>query len=69
VTRKQLEDYCESNEIFMDTYSPGDGVTRYRFFNRAGNDYFGPANGCFTALGIKEATAYAVGRAHGQPIN
>jgi hypothetical protein len=45
------------------TWSPGDGVTRYRFFREppANQSYFGPANGIFTALGLKEAMAYARG--------
>jgi hypothetical protein len=45
------------------TWSPGDGVTRYRFFRNApqGQTYFGPDNGIFTALGIKEAETYAAG--------
>lgn len=45
------------------TYSPGDGVTRYRFFYNApvGQSYFGPANGRYTALGFKEAMAFARG--------
>jgi hypothetical protein len=45
------------------TWSPGDGVTRYRFFKNApaGQTYFGPDNGIFTALGMKEAEAFARG--------
>lgn len=45
------------------TYSPGDGVTRYRFFHKPPKKqtYFGPDSGVFTALGIKEAVAYAYG--------
>lgn len=36
-------------------HSPGDGVTRYRFFTNPKNDYFGPENGIHTALGLKAA--------------
>jgi len=45
------------------TYSPGDGVTRYRFFKNASpkQDYFGPDNGIYTALGYAEAEAFAQG--------
>jgi hypothetical protein len=45
------------------TYSPGDGVTRYRFFKNASpkQDYFGPDNGIYTALGYAEAEAFASG--------
>ena len=48
------------------TYSPGDGVTRYRFFHNAPakQTYFGPANGAYTALGMKEAVAFAAGLGH-----
>lgn len=44
-------------------YSPGDGQTRYRFFHKAPakQSYFGPASGVYTALGFKEAHAYASG--------
>jgi len=48
----------------VDTWSPGDGVTRYRFFNRP-SDYFGPANGIYTALGFAEAETFAQGLAQG----
>lgn len=45
------------------TWNPGDGVTRYRFFEDAprNQSYSGPDNGIFTALGIKEAEAFAAG--------
>ncbi len=47
------------------TWSPGDGVTRYRFFHNAPakQSYHGPKNGNFTALGFKEAMAFASGLA------
>ena len=80
--------------LYVRTYSPGDGVTRYRFFKRercslcldrpgynglgkpckgcdAGylpddNGFFGPANGIYTALGLKEAFTFVEGAlAHG----
>lgn len=45
----------------VETYSPGDGITRYRFFENAApnQDYFGPGNGMHTALGYKKAFLYA----------
>jgi len=48
------------------TWSPGDGVTRYRFFKDAppNQSYFGPANGIYTALGYKEAVTFASGLVH-----
>lgn len=42
------------------TYSPGDGVTRYRFGH--GDDYFSMQSS-YTALGASEALAYANGLA------
>ena len=49
--------------FYFVTHSPGDGVIR--FISTPGNSYFGPASGDFTALGRKEAEAYAAGRIHG----
>lgn len=48
----------------VDTYSPGDGVTRYRFFDVPNGRYFAD-RGSFTALGYKEAVTYARGLADG----
>ena len=62
---QELRDYCETGSFHVTTYSPGDGVTRYRFFSKEGNDYFGPDEGDWTALGIAEAWAYARGRRQG----
>jgi hypothetical protein len=55
----------------VDAYSPGDGVTRYRFFKlsdleRHGIDpreqnYFGPASGVHTALGLAAANTFLAG--------
>jgi hypothetical protein len=53
------------------TYSPGDGVTRYRFFKNAPakQDYFGPDNGIYTALGYAEAEAFASGLVSEADVN
>lgn len=61
----ELKHNCEQAGFYVATYSPGDGVTRYRFFTEPGNSYFGPGSGVYTALGFKEADAYATGRIHG----
>lgn len=47
----------------VETWAPGDGAKRYRFFHNAPADqtYHGPRDGIFTALGMKEAEAYAKG--------
>ena len=59
---EQLSAACEKVALWVATYSPGDGVTRYRFFDKPGNSYFGPDNGLNTELGYKAACAYARGR-------
>ncbi len=61
-TKDELREACAKKKIYVRTYSPGDGVTRYRFFKHAKNSYFGPENGQYTALGMKEAVTYARGR-------
>uniref|UniRef100_A0A6H1ZZ97 Uncharacterized protein n=1 Tax=viral metagenome TaxID=1070528 RepID=A0A6H1ZZ97_9ZZZZ len=58
---EQLQKACGEVGLWVDTYSPGDGITRYRFFKEAGNSYFGPKNGIYTALGFKEARTFARG--------
>lgn len=66
-----LRQECEAAGFTFDTWAPGDGVKRYRF-NALGtggaNDYFA-SFGDFTALGWKEALAYATGRVHGAHQN
>lgn len=88
--RAWLFEDAEKYGLYIRTYSPGDGVTRYRFFRRErcklcldypgfdgvgnlckscdgksllppSNDYFGPANGIYTALGLKEAETFVRG--------
>lgn len=58
---EELQTACEPIPLWITTWSPGDGQTRYRFFNIPGNSYFGPKNGIYTALGYKEALTYARG--------
>ena len=62
-----LEDWAEMAGLVVRTHSPGDGVTRYRFFRDSaptgegdGSDYFS-GFGCYTALGMKEALAFVAG--------
>ena len=51
------------------TYSPGDGVTRYRFFREEDkSSYFGPSNGVYTALGIREARTWLAGVLRGRVL-
>lgn len=60
---EQLDQDARAKGFTVRTYSPGDGVTRYRFFRLADvddarQDYFGPKNGTHTALGLKEARIF-----------
>lgn len=57
---EELETEAAELGLTVHSYSPGDGVTRYRFFRNApaNQTYFGPANGVWTALGLGEARKY-----------
>ncbi len=66
MTRREIEDYANTLGIHVATWSPGDGKARYRFFRRPGNDYFGPDNGFYTALGSGEAAMFLAGFAAGK---
>jgi hypothetical protein len=62
-----LENEAKAAGLDVTSYSPGDGVTRYRFYPAgSGNNYFGPGDGIATVLGLKAAkdfiAAYAAGR-------
>lgn len=48
----------------VDSYGPGDGVTRYRFFASEPVEYFA-GRGIYTALGIAEAEVFASGLGQG----
>lgn len=61
---QELEEHCANVGLYVDTYSPGDGVTRYRF-DPERPDYFA-MRGIYTALGLKEAWAFANGYAYGR---
>ena len=59
--------------FWVDTWAPGDGITRYRFFAQKCsrdtdhvNGYFGPDNGIYTALGYGDACTFAAGLVHGR---
>lgn len=59
---KPISELAAHVGLFVDTCSPGDGVTRYRFFTEDGNSYHsGPSDGIWTALGPKEARAFLAG--------
>lgn len=69
----ELQDEARGAGFLIRRHSPGDGVTRYRFFrvnelraldiDEDAQTYFGPASGDYTALGLKEARQFlAAGR-------
>jgi hypothetical protein len=64
---QELKDYAKGAGLTVETWSPGDGATRYRFFDEAGPNqtYFGPKSGIYTALGLKDAWNYLYGYAAG----
>jgi hypothetical protein len=64
---QELQDYAKTAGLYVSTWSPGDGTTRYRFFDKPGNTYFGPANGIYTALGLKDAWNYLYGGSYYKP--
>jgi len=50
-----LESRAEAAGVKLSTWSPGDGMTRYRI-HRTEDEYFrAGGSGCMTYLGIKEA--------------
>lgn len=61
--RNSIKQGWRDRGLFVDTYSPGDGVTRYRFF-LTDSDYFSD-HGIYTALGWKEAVTFAAGFMNG----
>ena len=54
---------AEAAGIRVDTYSPGDGVTRYRF-DYEQDDYFA-MRGVYTAQGAREALTWLAGYVEG----
>lgn len=59
--RARLISIARRYGIHVETYSPGDGKTRYRFFrSRKPVDYFG-GTALYTALGLSEAEAWLAG--------
>jgi hypothetical protein len=59
----ELRAYAKDLGITVHTWSPGDGTTRYRFFDKPGEhqSYFGPSMAMYTALGRKDAWNYLYG--------
>lgn len=63
--RQLLKEEAADRGLLVRTWSPGDGITRYRFFDKRDlkrhkvsereQTYSGPDNGVCTALGLKSA--------------
>ncbi len=67
--RAELDSLAHRAALTIRTYSPGDGITRYKFFKETvgpDQDYFGPENGIHTALGISDAFTFLHGVRVGQ---
>lgn len=64
-TKAKVTEQAREVGLYVATWSPGDGMTRYRFFAKP-SDYFGPENGIYTALGAKEAGTFIEGYAYGK---
>lgn len=62
--RKEIEEKARVAGLYVDSYSPGDRVTRYRFFLKP-MDFFA-GDGIYTALGAKEAKTFIAGFAQGR---
>jgi len=51
--------------LFISTWSPGDGITRYRFHHGIDEDYFS-CQSVYTALGRKEAACFGLAYYYGK---
>ena len=68
MTKTQLRNLAAAVGLTLYTWSPGDGMTRYRFFtDHHATDYFG-SEAQFTALGLKEAGAFVRGFQVGKAV-
>ena len=61
-----MERLAREAGLYVATYSPGDGVTRYRFFKGKKPKSYFEATGLYTALGISEAEAWLEGYRRGR---
>jgi hypothetical protein len=63
--QRKLLERAEGGGYLVRNHSPGDGQTRYRFFRLDDvppeQGYFGPREGFYTALGIKQAETFLEG--------
>jgi hypothetical protein len=62
-TTKQLAEIAYGYGLDLFTYSPGDGVTRYRFARSGEQTCYFSGNGITVVLGRKEARLWLLGYA------
>ena len=55
-----LRDLAARHGLYIYTYSPGDGITRYRMSNSSHSNYFA-CHALHTALGFSQAQLYVTG--------
>lgn len=60
MTKKRIAFLAETLGLDTFTYSPGDGVTRYKFAPRGAQECYWSGNGYIT-LGMKEAESFLRG--------
>ena len=61
-----LRSLAKEAGCYVAEWSPGDGVTRYRFYHGTQpRQYYDEVNPCYTALGYREALTYLHGRVAG----
>jgi len=68
--RQQLFNLADTVNVHIATWSPGDGVTRYRFIDKRSEpswcwDYDATSHPLYTALGLREASVWLLGYASG----
>lgn len=59
----EVEETAKAEGLYVATWSPGDGVTRYRFFEKPSDYHSGDS--IYTALGRKEALTFITGYSWG----
>jgi len=64
--RARLERDAREMGLYVGIYSPGDGVTRYRFFKSKKPVSYFQMTGLYTALGLSEAEAWLAGYRRGR---
>jgi len=60
ITRKQIESLASTLGLDVFTYSPGDGMTRYKFAPRGSQECYWSGSG-FVALGVQQAETFLRG--------